>query len=378
VFLRSLAPAPTPEANPSADPSDAPATPAPTSEGTPAPTAEATPAPTPEPTPEATSTPDPTDLVLPDPEALTEAVLSTCTSSNDVICPLVEGILPKGWAPFAAWLITIVLILAGAFVLRKLVLRLIERITRKAAQGVLPEKLRARSGQQTDAAQVLLTERRRQRAETMGSVLRHVATVVIMGTAFLMVLARFGMNLAPLLTSVGILGIAIGFGAQELVKDFISGMFMLLEDQYGVGDIIDAGPATGTVEAVTLRITRLRDADGRVWYIRNGTISRVGNESQGWSRALVNVPVPYDADIEEVRELLKSIANGLWEEPGMRDLVIVEEPKVYALEQISDSAMLFRVTAKTMPGKQNEVARELRVRIKHALDEKGVPFAAAS
>jgi len=374
VFLRSLAPAPTPEANPSAAPSDAPATPAPTPEGTPAQTAEATPAPT----PEATSTPDPTDLVLPDPEALTEAVLSTCTSSNDVICPLVEGVLPKGWAPFAAWLITIVLILAGAFVLRKLVLRLIERITRKAAQGVLPEKLRARSGQQTDAAQVLLTERRRQRAETMGSVLRHIATIVIMGTAFLMVLARFGMNLAPLLTSVGILGIAIGFGAQELVKDFISGMFMLLEDQYGVGDIIDAGPATGTVEAITLRITRLRDADGRVWYIRNGTITRVGNESQGWSRALVNVPVPYDADIDEIRDLLKGIANGLWEEPGMRDLVIVEEPRVYALEQVSDSAMIFQVTVKTMPGKNDEVARELRVRIKQALDERGVALAGAS
>ena len=374
MFLRSLAPAPTPEANPSAAPSDAPATPAPTPEGTPAQTAEATPAPT----PEATSTPDPTDLVLPDPEALTEAVLSTCTSSNDVICPLVEGVLPKGWAPFAAWLITIVLILAGAFVLRKLVLRLIERITRKAAQGVLPEKLRARSGQQTDAAQVLLTERRRQRAETMGSVLRHIATIVIMGTAFLMVLARFGMNLAPLLTSVGILGIAIGFGAQELVKDFISGMFMLLEDQYGVGDIIDAGPATGTVEAITLRITRLRDADGRVWYIRNGTITRVGNESQGWSRALVNVPVPYDADIDEIRDLLKGIANGLWEEPGMRDLVIVEEPRVYALEQVSDSAMIFQVTVKTMPGKNDEVARELRVRIKQALDERGVALAGAS
>ena len=373
MFLRSLSPAPTPEANASADPSDAPATPAPTAEGTPVVTPEATPAPEPSPSPT-----NPEEAVLPDPERLSEAVRTTCSGSNDVICPLVEGILPEGWAPFAAWVITIVLILAGALILRKVVLRLIDRITRRAAQGVLPEKLRARAGRQADAAQVLLTERRRQRAETIGSVLRHAATILIMGTAILMVLGRFGMNLAPLLTSVGILGIAIGFGAQELVKDFISGMFMLLEDQYGVGDIIDAGPATGTVEAVTLRITRLRDADGRVWYIRNGTISRVGNESQGWSRALVDVPVPYVADIEEIRELLKSIANGLWEEPGMRDLVIVEEPRVDALEQVSDSAMIFQVTVKTMPGKNDEVARELRVRIKQALDERGVALAGAS
>lgn len=353
---------------------DASSTPDPSS--SPVPTADATPVPeTPTPTPEP-STPSPEELVLPDADAVANAVLSTCNGNDDVICPLVEGLLPKGWAPFAAWLITIVLILLGALILRKIVHRVIGRITRRAAVGVLPERLR--KGDQPDPAQALLTERRRQRAETMGSVLRYIASIIIMGTAILMILARFGMNLTPLLTSVGILGIAVGFGAQELVKDFISGMFMLLEDQYGVGDIIDTGTAVGTVEAVTLRITRLRDADGRVWYIRNGTITRVGNESQGWSRALVDVPVPYDADIDEMRELLKGIATDLWEEPDQHDLVIVEEPQVYAVEQISDSALIFRVTAKTVPGKQSQVARELRVRIKHALDEKGIAFAAGS
>jgi len=370
VFLPLFALTPTPDASGTPEPS---ASPAPTPEPTPATTPEpsVTPTPTPEPTP------DPTELVLPDADDVTNAVLATCNNSDDVICPLVENLLPKGWAPFAAWLIIIVLILVGALILRSVVHRLIDRLTRRAAVGVLPERLRGRLGHQPEAAQALLTERRRQRAETMGSVLRSIASVLIMGTASLMILARFGMNLTPLLTSVGILGIAVGFGAQELVKDFISGMFMLLEDQYGVGDIIDAGVATGTVEAITLRITRLRDADGRVWYIRNGTITRVGNDSQGWSRALVDVPVPYDADIDEMRELLKGIANGLWEEPGIRDLVMVEEPQVYAVEQISDSALIFRVTAKTVPGKQYEVARELRVRIKHALDEKGIAFAAA-
>src|SRR5690606_36377193 len=120
-------------------------------------------------------------------------------------------------------------------------------------------------------------------------------------------------NLGPLLDSLGIDGVAVGFAAQEPIKDFIAGVFMLLEDQYGVGDVVDVGPAVGTVEPVTLRIIRLRDADGRVWYIRNATITRLANESQGWSRALVDVPVAYDSDIPIVRELLREVVTGIWE-----------------------------------------------------------------
>jgi small conductance mechanosensitive channel len=228
---------------------------------------------------------------------------------------------------------------------------------------------------QIDGANLLLTERRRQRAETMRSVLRSITSIVILGTATMMILAKFGMNLAPLLTSVGILGVAVGFGAQELVRDFISGIFMLLEDQYGVGDVIDAGSATGTVEAVTLRITRLRDTDGRVWYVRNGTITRVGNESQGWSRAAVDVPVSYTADIPAVREILEQVADEIWSDPSFRDSVIVEEPQVWGIEQISDTAVIFRISAKTLPSKQAQVARELRLRVKSALDRASIPIA---
>ncbi|MFC7649049.1 mechanosensitive ion channel family protein [Streptosporangium lutulentum] len=168
---------------------------------------------------------------------------------------------------------------------------------------------------------------------------------------------------------------AIGFGAQELVKDFIAGMFMLLEDQYGVGDVIDAGAAIGTVEAVTLRITRLRDIDGRVWYVRNGTITRVGNESQGWSRAAVDVPVAYTSDIPAVREILEEVTNEIWADPAYRDSVIVEEPQVWGIEQISDTAIIFRISAKTLPSKQAQVARELRIRVKSALDRASIPIA---
>jgi small conductance mechanosensitive channel len=247
-------------------------------------------------------------------------------------------------------------------------------VIRRAADGVMPERLRIRT-MIVDGTSAVLTERRRQRAETLGSVLNSLASVVIFGTAALMIIGRFGIDIAPILASVGILGVAVGFGAQELVKDFIAGMFMLMEDQYGVGDVIDTGAAVGTVEAVTLRITRLRDVDGRVWYVRNGTITRIGNESQGWSRALVDIPVAYDADIPGMRDLLKTVADDLWEDPDFRNVAVVEEPQVYGLEQISDKAMIFRITAKTVPAHQAKVARELRMRVKSALDRAGVALA---
>jgi small conductance mechanosensitive channel len=297
-------------------------------------------------------------------------------SGGDVICPLFEQILPNGFAPFITWLVIIVLILACAYLLRAAVNGLVKRVARRAAQGVMPERLRYRSSAALDGTALLINERRKQRADTIASVLSHITSVVILGTATLMILDRFGLNLAPLLTSVGILGVALGFGAQELVKDFIAGMFMLMEDQYGVGDIVDVGAAVGTVEAVTLRITRLRDVDGRVWYVRNGTIARIGNESQGWSRASIDVPIGHDSDIPAVRELLTGIADDLWNDPEYRDRVILEEPQVWGLEQISDTAVVFRISAKTLPAHQAEVARELRLRVKTALDRASIPLAA--
>ncbi|MEV4061156.1 mechanosensitive ion channel family protein [Nonomuraea dietziae] len=295
---------------------------------------------------------------------------------NDPVCSAFVGLFQEAaWAPLVASVITIVLIIVIAIVVRKLSQRVITRVVNRAASGTSITG-RLRRTQATDGIDALLHERRKQRAETMGSVLRHIASIVIMGTAILTVLDRLTIPIAPLLTSVGILGVAIGFGAQELVKDFIAGMFMLLEDQYGVGDVIDTGAAIGTVEAVTLRVTRLRDADGRVWYIRNGTITRVGNESQGWSRAYIDVPVAYDADVPEVRELLKRVTEELWSDSDYRESVIVEEPAVYGIEQISDTSVIFRVSAKTLPSKQAEVARELRLRVKAALDGAGIALAA--
>ncbi|GAA4961128.1 small conductance mechanosensitive channel [Nonomuraea thailandensis] len=281
------------------------------------------------------------------------------------------------WSPLAASAVVVVLIVLLAFVLRNIAHRVITRVVNRAATGGAITS-RFRKGAATDGIDALLHERRKQRAETMGSVLKHIASIVILGTAVLTVLDRLTIPIAPLLTSVGILGVAIGFGAQELVKDFIAGMFMLLEDQYGVGDVIDAGPAVGTVEAVTLRVTRLRDVDGRVWYVRNGTITRVGNESQGWSRAFMDVPVAYDADVVSVRVLLEHVAEETWADPELRESKIVEPPQVFGVEQLSDSSLVFRITAKTLPSAQAEVSRELRLRVKTALDNAGIPMVATA
>ncbi|MEV0421742.1 mechanosensitive ion channel family protein [Streptosporangium canum] len=289
-----------------------------------------------------------------------------------------QSVLPPTWAPVIASTIAIMLILVIALLLRNVANRLITRVVKRASSSngsSIAGRLRGKQSVALEGLDAVAAERRRQRAETIGSVLRPVASIVILGTAALTVLERLSVPIAPLLTSVGIVGVAVGFGAQELVKDFIAGMFMLLEDQYGVGDVIDVGAAIGTVEAVTLRITRLRDIDGRVWYVRNGTITRVGNESQGWSRATVDVPVSYASDIPAVRALLKDVVEDMWNDSTYRDSVMVEEPQVWGIEQISDTAIVFRISAKTIPSRQAEVARELRIRIKSALDRASIPIA---
>lgn len=333
------------------------------------------------------ATPMPAPTVTPTPSATpTSAVDAASALFNDMgnacakdgaICGLLMEYLPIGaFAPLVATAITIALILALALVARNLVHRFIGRVVNRASvTGPITGRFR-KVAAATDGIDALLNERRTQRAETIGSVLKHIVTIVVMGTAVLTVLDRLTIPIAPLLTSVGILGVAIGFGAQELVKDFIAGMFMLLEDQYGVGDVVDVGTAIGTVEAVTLRITRLRDADGRVWYVRNGTIARVGNESQGWSRAYLDVPVAYDSDVITVRAALEQVAEELWADLEFREALIVEEPTVFGVEQLSDSSLVFRISVKTLPARQAEVARALRLRVKAALDSAGIVIAA--
>ncbi len=232
------------------------------------------------------------------------------------------------------------------------------------------------------AERALIDERRKQRVRALGSVLRSAASVTIFAIAGVVILGDLGINLAPLLASAGVVGIAVGFGAQNLVRDYLSGVFMLVEDQYGVGDVITVGDATGTVETVTLRITRLRSVNGIVWHVRNGAIETVGNESQGWARAVLDFPVPYTADLTTIRALLADAAEGMWNEPAWRT-VMIEKPEVWGAQQVdmtAPSTVTMRVVVKTAPLRQWEVEREMRARVKAALDAAGIkpPSAVAS
>jgi small-conductance mechanosensitive channel len=266
----------------------------------------------------------------------------------------------------------ILVILVAAALIRWVVNRFISRVIRKSIESRLAERLEGnRATRVLASATGALHERRRQRTETLGTVLRSLVTAVVFGVAFVMILDELGLPIAPLLASAGVAGVALGFGAQSMVKDFLSGIFLLVEDQYGVGDIIDTGEASGTVEDVTLRVTRLRDASGVVWYVRNGEIIRVGNRSQGWSTAVVDLPVAYTEDAERVQGIIRDALQEMDEDPLWHDR-LVELPTVVGIEQITGTTITIRVVAKCQPNENLSVQREIRERAKTAFDRHGV------
>ena len=224
------------------------------------------------------------------------------------------------------------------------------------------------NGKAAQAEAALVDERRSQRVQALGAILRSAASVTIFAIAGFIILGDLGINLAPLLASAGVVGVAIGFGAQSLVKDYLSGIFMLVEDQYGVGDVISIGDATGTVENVTLRVTRMRDVNGIVWHIRNGTIDTVGNESQGWARAVIDFPVPFSADLTTIRTVLAQTGEEMWNDPVWRS-VMLEAPEVWGAQELTSDEVTMRIVVKTAPLRQWEVEREMRVQVKRALKE---------
>lgn len=209
------------------------------------------------------------------------------------------------------------------------------------------------------------------RTRTIGAVLSSVASVVITTLAVLMLLDTIGAPLGPVLASAGIGGVALGFGAQSLVKDYLSGMFMILEDQYGVGDIVDVGELTGTVEDVGLRVMRLRDPSGQVWYIRNGEINRVGNRSQGWSTGIVDVPVAYDEDVVKVLAVLKTTMDEVYADPKWEN-VLLGAPEIAGVDRIEGGTMVIRIFAKCAPNQHWGVQRDILERAQVALQAEGV------
>ncbi|HLL08187.1 MAG TPA: mechanosensitive ion channel family protein [Nocardioidaceae bacterium] len=319
-----------------------------------------------------TTAPAPGADVVVDPAA-------TCwePASSDDLCKYVHQLTHNEWLATASnWLIAKPLAVLGLLVLglvaRWVVHRLIDRLSAGAAGGAVPGVLqRVPGGDMLLEVGAIATERRAQRAATMASLLKSITTGVVFTIVLFMAVAELGYDIGPLIASAGILGVALGFGAQSLVKDFLSGIFMIFEDQYGVGDVIDAGEATGTVEAVSLRVTRLRDVNGTVWYVRNGEILRIGNMSQNWARTVLDIPIAYSENLANVRTLLQEEADALWNDSEFRPLIL-EAPEVWGVERMDVDGLVVRVVLKTAPMEQWKVAREMRERIKTRFDAAGI------
>ena len=215
----------------------------------------------------------------------------------------------------------------------------------------------------------------KKRAHTLGNILRHALILVISFIALLMILGELGIQLGPLLATAGIGALAIGFGAQSLVQDVISGFFIILENQYRIGDAIEVAGVSGLVESVSLRRTVLRDLEGKVHTIPNGEIKIVSNLSKEWARSVLDVGISYREDVDHVLEILGQIGSELAAEEPWKS-AILEPLQVFGVERFGDSQLVIRVVVKTVPLKQWKVGRELRKRIKIRFDEKGIqiPF----
>jgi moderate conductance mechanosensitive channel len=320
-------------------------------------------------------------LLAPSPSPTTPGPIYTSpdvtrSCGTDALCQRVLGWSHNQWLANSSYVVIvkplrIIGIIVVAMLIRWALHRAIKRLTATTTRASMPallKPLRDKSASAEDGQ--FIPERRRQRAEAIGSVLRSFVTAVVFTLAALLVLGEFGFNLAPLLASAGIVGVALGFGAQSLVKDLIAGLFMLLEDQYGVGDTVDLGEATGIVETVGLRITTVRDARGVLWYIRNGEIVRVGNKSQGWAMVVIDVPIGF-VNSEHASAVLRRAAQRVAAEPAHQN-EFLEPPNVVGVEQLTVDGAVIRTIAKTTADAQGGVQQELRRALMEALENSGL------
>jgi len=267
--------------------------------------------------------------------------------------------------------VRIVLVLVLGWIAARLARRI---VTRAAGRMRLQQVFLGRPSPEGGIDEVE-AHRSAQRVETIASVLRNVVTIAVWSIATLIILGELGLDLAPLLAGAGVLGVVVGFGAQQVVRDYLAGVFVLLEDQYRVGDTVDLGVASGVVEWVSLRVTRIRDLEGVVWWVPNGQPGQVGNQTQEWSRAMLDIDVAYDTDIARATEILVDTARGLRDDAEWTDRVL-EDPEVMGVERLGADSVVLRMRVKTRAGEQWKVAREVRVRVKAAFDSAGIeiPF----
>jgi small-conductance mechanosensitive channel len=262
--------------------------------------------------------------------------------------------------------IRILAIMVGAVIARGLLLLSVKRVIRGVIAGM--------NGKAAAAAGLVQNARVSQRAQTLGSVLSNFITWTVVLASVSAVLSELGVAVGALVAGAGILGAAVGFGAQSLVRDLISGLFIVFEDQYGVGDSVDLGQATGVVESVGLRVTQVRDVAGVLWYVRNGEVVRVGNQSQGWSRVVLDIPIDYSAPLDEAREAILQAAKSLEGDQAFAKQ-LQGQPEVWGIELLSGEQVVLRLVQQVGPSHADEIARELRARIKAALDKNNIAMA---
>ena len=305
---------------------------------------------------------------------LTSADSTPSPAPTDTIGEIAETASdPAWWTALLGTPLRIALIVVFAVIASLILRRMIGKFARKIADGTTAANKRRHYDEGTRSDPVSRA-RRAQRANTVGSLLSSFATIIVVAIAGLMILQEVGINPAPILASAGVAGIALGFGAQSLVRDYLSGFFIVVEDQYGIGDTVDLGEAIGTVEEVGLRTTRIRDVEGTLWHVPNGEILRVGNQSQGWSRAVVDVPVPVDIDQNTATDIITRAITQLMSDPN-RASVIMEDPEIIGIQELTGSSTTIRVFIKTLPNEQWAIARAFRSCLKSEFDKAGVAIA---
>jgi len=318
-----------------------------------------------------------TAIVLAAAETDPQTVVEVCGDKPSFFCEVVWNATGNEMLARAAdWLIAkpltaiVILLVAGILNhwLRKIVTAAVFRISSRNAVAAATFK---RVGVTLPDQLMAIDPRDEAKAETLASVLRASVSTVVWTVAALMALGVFQIEIWPLIAGVGVMGIALGFGAQSLVRDCIAGFFILLEDQFGVGDEVNLGVPTGTVEAVTLRRTTVRSVDGTLWSVPNGSIVNTGNLSRAWVQCLIDVTIWYDADVDQAIGILDRVATEVCERADFADAVI-EGPQVLGIERLQVDGVVLRVSVRVIPGRQGPLNRALRSAIKEALDGAGI------
>ncbi len=322
-------------------------------------------------------------------QAVASDLASACGSEPGFICEWIwDASGNERLAEIVAWSLErplkVVLILLAAVVVNRLLKNTIDGVVSRLVESrsedenaTESEALVARVGRRARKMTRIheRAERSRQRARTLGGLFRTTATVAVYVLAVLLALGEIGFDLGPLIAGAGIVGFAVGFGAQSMVSDFIAGVFILVEDQYAEGDFVDLGDASGTVERVNLRTTVLRDINGALWFVPNGEIRRTCNSSQQWGRAVLDVDVAYDTDIDLAASVIKQVADELWRE-NLESATILEEPEIWGVQNFGADSISIRLAVKTEAGEQWATGRQIRARLKKAFDANGIeiPF----